>query len=244
MASLSGKTPQDTFGDLLQVSNSNDGIDATVRDVSDGKGTTGPFQLSTTVIRVGASATLDGASGATLDLSSFTLIGASAAWTKLSESTPTSGSSFQVTGIPSTAVAVMVVFSAMDYSTSTRLRMQVLDSSTVQTSGYFSTAIFYDNTSTTSASTSNSILHMVRINNTDGSSTQSGVGVLSRNGSTGSWTWRCNGRNDNTVSPLQNSASMTTGITPVIAGTMNGLEFETVSGNFSAGTITVYYSEE
>ncbi|PHS61792.1 MAG: hypothetical protein COB09_17140 [Thalassobium sp.] len=164
-------------------------------------------------------------------------------WTKLAETSPTSGSSFQVTGIPATALSVMIVCSGMDYSTSTRLRMQVLDDSVVKTSGYFSTAIFFDNSAVATASTSNSILHIVRINNIDGSSTQSATGTLVRNGATGIWSWDCSGKNDNTATPLQTSWSRANGRTPVIAGTMNGLEFEILSGTFSGGTITVYYSE-
>lgn len=48
MVTLTGKTPANTYKDLLQVSNSNSGIDATLRDVSDGEGTAGALKISTT----------------------------------------------------------------------------------------------------------------------------------------------------------------------------------------------------
>ncbi len=47
MVALTGKTPANTFKDLLQVSNTNSGVDATLRDVSDGEGTTSSMKLST-----------------------------------------------------------------------------------------------------------------------------------------------------------------------------------------------------
>jgi len=48
MVALTGRQQKDTFGDLLQVSNANVGIDATSRPIEDGKGTVGPFEVSTT----------------------------------------------------------------------------------------------------------------------------------------------------------------------------------------------------
>jgi len=47
MASLTGKTPKNTYKDILQVSNSNAGVDATVRQVEDGEGTGSAIYLST-----------------------------------------------------------------------------------------------------------------------------------------------------------------------------------------------------
>jgi len=46
MAALTGNTVANTYKDLLQVSNSNSGIDATLRAVSDGEDTSSPLQLS------------------------------------------------------------------------------------------------------------------------------------------------------------------------------------------------------
>jgi hypothetical protein len=48
MTTLTGKTIASTYKDLLQVSNSNSGIDGTLRPVSDGEGTGSPLNLSTT----------------------------------------------------------------------------------------------------------------------------------------------------------------------------------------------------
>ena len=39
MASLAGKTIQSTYKDLLQVSNSNSGVDGSLKTVEDGEGT-------------------------------------------------------------------------------------------------------------------------------------------------------------------------------------------------------------
>jgi hypothetical protein len=52
MATLSGRHPKDTYKDLLQVSNSNTGVDATLRTVEDGEGTSSALQLSTTSAKV------------------------------------------------------------------------------------------------------------------------------------------------------------------------------------------------
>ena len=46
MATLTGRSPKDTYGDLLQVSNANDGVDSTLRFVSDGKGTNSSLKIS------------------------------------------------------------------------------------------------------------------------------------------------------------------------------------------------------
>ncbi|MBT4146984.1 MAG: hypothetical protein HOE45_08960, partial [Gammaproteobacteria bacterium] len=46
MSTLTGRAPKDTYGDLLQVSNANDGVDSTLRFVSDGKGTNSSFKIS------------------------------------------------------------------------------------------------------------------------------------------------------------------------------------------------------
>ena len=50
MAALTGKKPKNTYKDLLQVSNSNAGIDSTLRFVSDGEGTDSTLKLSTSGI--------------------------------------------------------------------------------------------------------------------------------------------------------------------------------------------------
>ena len=52
MTTLSGKTPSATYKDLLQVSNANSGVDATLRPVEDGEGTQSVLQLSTSAARL------------------------------------------------------------------------------------------------------------------------------------------------------------------------------------------------
>ena len=49
MTTLTGKKIANTYKDLLQVSNSNSGIDATLRNVEDGEGTSSPLQISNEV---------------------------------------------------------------------------------------------------------------------------------------------------------------------------------------------------
>lgn len=52
MTTLTGRKPKDTYKDLLQVSNGNAGIDATLRAVSDGEGTASPLQLSADAVNI------------------------------------------------------------------------------------------------------------------------------------------------------------------------------------------------
>lgn len=59
MPTLQGRKPKDTYGDLLQVSNANSGMDATLRNLEDGEGSVGPIQLSTSTIAVPGGKTLD-----------------------------------------------------------------------------------------------------------------------------------------------------------------------------------------
>jgi len=59
MAELSGHTIASTYKDLLQVSNSNGGIDATLRNISDGEDTSAPLQLSTTAVKATTGLTFD-----------------------------------------------------------------------------------------------------------------------------------------------------------------------------------------
>ena len=52
MGDLTGSSPADTYKDVLQVSNSNSGVDTTVRDVSDGEGTSSALGISTTTVTI------------------------------------------------------------------------------------------------------------------------------------------------------------------------------------------------
>jgi hypothetical protein len=52
MSDLTGQKVKDTFGRLLQIANGNDGADATLRPVRDGKGDATALQLSTAAVHV------------------------------------------------------------------------------------------------------------------------------------------------------------------------------------------------
>ena len=65
MVDLTGRKPQNTYRDLLQVSNSNSGIDATCRNVEDGEGTQCPLALATNKVCI-EFGTLEVASGVTV----------------------------------------------------------------------------------------------------------------------------------------------------------------------------------
>lgn len=52
MSTLTGSSPKNTYKDLLQVSNSNSGIDTTLRQVEDGEGTASQLYLSSTDTKI------------------------------------------------------------------------------------------------------------------------------------------------------------------------------------------------
>ena len=60
MAALTGNTIASTYKDLLQVSNSNSGVDGTLRNVEDGEGTASALQVSTGAINVSGTITASG----------------------------------------------------------------------------------------------------------------------------------------------------------------------------------------
>ena len=60
MTTLTGKKIANTYKDLLQVSNSNSGIDATLRNVEDGEGTSSPLQISNDTINLGGTLQIGG----------------------------------------------------------------------------------------------------------------------------------------------------------------------------------------
>ncbi len=60
MTTLTGKKIANTYKDLLQVSNSNSGIDTTLRNVEDGEGTSSPLQLSNSTINLGGTLQIGG----------------------------------------------------------------------------------------------------------------------------------------------------------------------------------------
>lgn len=60
MTDLTGRTPANTYKDLLQVSNSNSGIDGTLRAVEDGEATASPLELSSSAVNVSSGFQLGG----------------------------------------------------------------------------------------------------------------------------------------------------------------------------------------
>lgn len=62
---LTGRRVQASYKDLLQISNNNAGIDATLRNVTDGEGTASPLYISTSSVRINGLTypTSDGTSG-------------------------------------------------------------------------------------------------------------------------------------------------------------------------------------
>lgn len=60
MASLTDKTIGSTYKDLLQVSNSNSGVDSTTRSVSDGEGTDSALQISSSTVNINGTFKISG----------------------------------------------------------------------------------------------------------------------------------------------------------------------------------------
>tara|TARA_R110000737_G_scaffold276413_1_gene283257 strand:- start:1290 stop:2936 length:1647 start_codon:yes stop_codon:yes gene_type:complete len=60
MTTFTGKTIANTYKDLLQISNNNAGIDTTLRNISDGEGTSSPLQLSNDTINLTGTIKLQG----------------------------------------------------------------------------------------------------------------------------------------------------------------------------------------
>ena len=58
MATLTGQRVKDSYKDLLQVSNSNSGIDSTLRTVSDGEATDSVLQLSSAAVNISSAGAL------------------------------------------------------------------------------------------------------------------------------------------------------------------------------------------
>ncbi len=60
MAALTGNTIASTYKDLLQVSNSNSGVDGTLRNVEDGEGTASALQISSSAVNINGGLTASG----------------------------------------------------------------------------------------------------------------------------------------------------------------------------------------
>lgn len=84
MSILTSRTPAGSYKDLLQVSNSNSGVDATLRAIEDGEGTVSAISISTTAVsiagNIAVTGTVDGrdvaTDGTTLDAISNTGVSA------------------------------------------------------------------------------------------------------------------------------------------------------------------------
>lgn len=166
------------------------------------------------------------------------------AWYLLDEVSPTSVTSFQVTGIPADAVQVLITWSDIGVSSnngSNKNFVRVMDDSTVQTSGYQCDATYYQNSGTTGTLQVSNKLQMNYLGAGSAAQNQWGFATLTKNATTGTWQYVSHGYA--TASDFEPLYAM--GHTPVISGTMNGLEFSNDDGNtYDDGTLSVYYSLE
>ncbi len=166
-------------------------------------------------------------------------------WTQIDSVSPTAVTSFQMTGIPSTAVSVLIVMSNIVTANSgtTQQYVRVMDDSVVQTTGYIAQGVQYQNSATTLTNTETTVLPIT--NPGAGLSTHEhfAVCLLVKNASTGVWVFKSDGFITGGGAPFEPMWNMAH--TPTIAGTMNGLEFANDgTETYSAGTVTAYYSKE
>jgi len=98
MASLNNKTPAETFKDLLTVNSGTDnqGLESSLKTVSDGEGVESAIQLSTTTLKIPAGKTLEIAG--TLAVSDASLIGDLKVGDDLTVTDLISGASGEFTG--------------------------------------------------------------------------------------------------------------------------------------------------
>ena len=130
MATLTGKLISNTYKDLLQVSNSNDGVDSTVRFVSDGEGTNSALKISNSEVETTGKLTVGAALSASGKITgdSATIIAAVCASTYFGDgsnltgvaaSIPTSVTSFttnQLTVVSGAAFTGKVSGTAAEFS--------------------------------------------------------------------------------------------------------------------------------
>ena len=130
MATFTGKLISNTYKDLLQVSNGNDGVDSTVRFVSDGEGTNSALKISNSEVEttgkltVGANISASGkitANSATLiaTVCASTYFGDGSNLTGVQASIPTSVTSFtanQLTVVSGAAFTGKVSGTAAEFS--------------------------------------------------------------------------------------------------------------------------------
>ncbi len=144
MTSLTGRAPKDTFKDLLQISNGNSGIDATLRTIEDGEGTSGPWQISTVAFRIGATTIMDLATGALLDIS-----GGSFRTDQITESTADAGVTIDSVVLKNGDVTAQAV------QTTGSVLTDVIDESTAATGVTIDSVLLKDNAVTAATLTAN-----------------------------------------------------------------------------------------
>jgi len=125
MATLTGSTISSTYKDLLQVSNTNSGVDGTLRDVEDGEGTVSKLQISTVGVKstgtleVAGNTTLTG----TLSLGGVEITSTAAELNILDGVTSTAAELNILDGVTSTAAELNI----LDGVTSTAAELNILD---------------------------------------------------------------------------------------------------------------------
>tara|TARA_R110000737_G_scaffold109266_1_gene142189 strand:- start:49 stop:1611 length:1563 start_codon:yes stop_codon:yes gene_type:complete len=107
MATLTGKLISNTYKDLLQVSNGNDGVDSTVRFVSDGEGTNSALKISNSEVETTGKLTV----GANLSASGK-IIGNSATVIAAVCASTYFGDGSNLTGIVASAATSVLSFTA------------------------------------------------------------------------------------------------------------------------------------
>lgn len=96
MATFTGRAPASTYKNLLNIDNSNAGIDGTLRVIQDGEGTTCQVSLSTTGLQIGASGKLSFASGGEIDFTGATVTALTT--NVVDDTTPQSGGDWDANG--------------------------------------------------------------------------------------------------------------------------------------------------
>ena len=155
MGTLTGKLISNSYKDLLQVSNSNSGVDSTVRFISDGEGTNSALKISNSEVEttgkltVGANLSASGnitANAATLiaTVCASTYFGDGSNLTGVQASIPTSVTSFtanQLTVVSGAAFTGKVSGTAAEFSGIVSASVVIGTASTF--SGYVTAAAYY-----------------------------------------------------------------------------------------------------
>ena len=112
MATLTGKLISNTYKDLLQVSNSNDGVDSTVRFVSDGEGTNSALKISNSEVETTGKLTVGAALSASGNITgnALTILGHVSASTYFGDGSNLTGVAASIpTSVPAFTVNQLTV---------------------------------------------------------------------------------------------------------------------------------------